>query len=456
MNAEPGSTNKNASPTARLRTRVPAAHQSSLERTQKKFQIGRTFTPSAPIARESLFAGRKQQLSRLINAASLRGQHAVLYGERGVGKTSLANVLNDFLQPHTTFIVVSTNCEPTTDFRAIWVNLFNDIVVTDREVGMGYKPPTHEEQSPLSARISQNPSPEEIRQILQGVGKPIIMIIDELDQIKAQETTSRLANTIKTLSDHATDSTIILVGVADSLDKLISEHQSIDRALVQIKMPRMSREELREIIDKGLKELGMSFATAAARRICNLSHGLPHYTHLLALYAAQAAVDRDSTAITQDDVVEALNAAIEQAQETTKRKYYEATSSPHGNLYSHVLLACALSETDDLGYFAAANIRQPMTKIMKKRFDIPAFARHLKDFCKDDRGPILERKGFPRRYRYRFVDPLMEPFIVMKGIKSGLITADILDSDFSGKPIIPAASNETLPLFEQSETAAQK
>jgi Cdc6-like AAA superfamily ATPase len=440
--------------TARSRTAAPN-HRTPLERSQMKFQIGRVFTPSAPIASESLFAGRKQQLSRLINAASLRGQHAVLYGERGVGKTSLANVLKDFLEPHSGFLVVSTNCEPNTDFRAIWANLFNELVVSDKEVGMGFKPPTHEEQSSLSARLSGNPSPEEIRQILQGLGKPIIVIVDELDQIKNQETTSRLANTIKTLSDHAADATIILVGVADSLDKLIAEHQSIDRALVQIKMPRMSRDELREIIDKGLKELQLSIAPIAARRICNLSHGLPHYTHSLALHAAQAAVDRDSTVLSQQDVVEALNAAIEQAQETTKKKYHEATSSPHGNLYSQVLLACALSETDDLGYFAAANIRQPMTKIMKKRFDIPAFARHLKDFCEPDRGPILERKGSPRRYRYRFVDPLMEPFIVMKGIKGGLIDSKILESDFSGKPIIPAASNETLPLFSQYVSSPQ-
>jgi hypothetical protein len=366
-------------------------------------------------------------------------------------------VLKDFLQPlATSFLVVSTNCEPNTNFRAIWENLFNQIILTGKETGMGFNPPTHEEQSSLSARLSENPSPEEIRRLLQTLGKPVIAIIDELDQIKDQQTTSRLANTIKTLSDHSTDATIILVGVADSLDRLIAEHQSIDRALVQIKMPRMSREELREIIDKGLKELGMSIVDAAARRICNLSHGLPHYTHSLALHAAQAAVDSGLSEINQNDVVAALNAAIDQAQETTKRKYHEATTSPHGNLYSQVLLACALSETDDLGYFAAANIRQPMSKIMKKPFDIPAFARHLKDFCETDRGPILERKGFPRRYRYRFVDPLMEPFVLMKGIKNGLITTDILDSDFSGKPIIPAASNETLPLFSQDVSSAQQ
>jgi Cdc6-like AAA superfamily ATPase len=427
----------------------------TIEKSQLKFKIGRVFTPSAPIAKESLFAGRKQQISRLMNAASLRGQHAVVFGERGVGKTSLANVLGDFLKPHAGFLVVCTNCEPDSNFRAIWKNVFNELAVTETEIGMGFGPPTHTKLSSLAERLSDEPSPEEIRRILQGLGKPIVITIDELDQVRDQETTSRLANTIKTLSDHATDATLILVGVADSVDKLIAEHHSIDRALVQIQMQRMSRDELLEIIDKGLAELGMTIDKSAARRICNLSQGLPHYTHSLALHAAQAAVDRDSMAINQDDIVEALKSAIDQAQQTIKRQYHAATSSPRGNLYSEVLLACSLAETDDLGYFAAANIRQPMTKIMKKTYDIPAFARHLKDFCKPSRGVILKRIGFPKRYRYRFVDPLMEPFVVMKGIATRLIDPEILDSDFSGKPIIPA-SNETLPLFSQDESALTK
>ena len=419
------------------------------EKSQLKFKIGRVFTPSAPIASESLFAGRKPQIARLINAASLRGQHAVLFGERGVGKTSLANVLSDFLKPISGFVIVSTNCEPTSNFKSIWTNVFNELVVTEQDTGMGFRPPTHVEQSSLSRKLSDDPSPEEIRQILQAIGKPSLIIIDELDQIRDKETISRLANTIKTLSDHSIDATLILVGVADSLDNLIAEHHSIDRALVQIQMPRMSPAELREIIDKGLAELGMKIDKAAARRISNLSQGLPHYTHSLALHAAQAAVDRDSIAINQDDVVMALHSATDQAQQTIKRKYHEATSSPRGNLYAQVLLACALAETDELGYFAAANVRQPMTKIMKRHFDIPAFARHLKDFCKPSRGAILHRIGFPKRYRYRFVDPLMEPFVLMKGISNNLIDPDILDSDSSGKPIIPAASIETLPLFSQ-------
>lgn len=326
------------------------------------------------------------------------------------------------------------------------MNIFNELTVIRSEVGMGFKPPTHTEELTLSGRLSQDPSPEEIRQLLQRLGMSIIVIIDELDQIQDAKTTSRLANTIKTLSDHSTQATLILVGVADSLDKLIAEHQSIERALVQIPMPRMSSDELGEIINKCLKELGMAIDDRAARRISNLSHGLPHYTHLLGLYAAQSAIDRDSLMIQQDDVVQAINLAIENAQQSIRKSYYEATTSPRGNLYPQVLLSCALAETDELGYFPAANVRKPMSEIMRKAYDIPAFAQHLNDFCEPKRGAVLQKTGHPRRYRFRFVNPLMEPFVVMKGISGGLVRADILDSE---KPVIhPAASAETLSLFE--------
>ena len=82
------------------------------EKIDLKFRIGRVFTPSAPINKASLFAGRKKQINTLMNAISQRGQHAVLFGERGVGKTSLANILKDLLGD-TDFIIASTNCETT-------------------------------------------------------------------------------------------------------------------------------------------------------------------------------------------------------------------------------------------------------------------------------------------------------------------------------------------------------
>ena len=56
-------------------------------------RVGEVFTPGAPVDRFALFAGRTPQIMSVVDAINQRGQHVVLYGERGVGKTSLANIL---------------------------------------------------------------------------------------------------------------------------------------------------------------------------------------------------------------------------------------------------------------------------------------------------------------------------------------------------------------------------
>ena len=56
-----------------------------------------------------------------------------------------------------------------------------------------------------------------------------------------------------------------------------------------------------------------------------------------------------------------------------------------------------------------------MRTITGKRYEIPSFQQHISEFCDSKRGPILRRTGTPRRYRYRFVNPLMQPFAVMQG-----------------------------------------
>lgn len=70
------------------------------------------------------------------------------------------------------------------------------------------------------------------------------------------------------------------------------------------------------------------------------------------------------------------------------------------HLFRHVLLACALAETNELGYFPASAVSSPMNVVMGKQYDVPSFARHLKEFCQKGRGQILERIG--GRYNVQF------------------------------------------------------
>ncbi|MDP2830210.1 MAG: ATP-binding protein [Sulfuricellaceae bacterium] len=391
----------------------------NMERVQA---LSNSFSPSAPIDQKALFSGRMAQLMDVLNAVSQKGQHAILFGERGVGKTSLARVLSGGLTIRATQVLTaSINCDGTMDFSSLWHKICREIVFTQTKTGAGFTAPPETTLKPLADYLPATVTPDDVRHLLSQLGKTLI-IIDELDRLVNPEITALLADTIKTLSDHAVDTTLLLVGVADSVEMLIKEHQSIERAMVQIRMPRMSPPELNEIIDKGLSAAGMSIQAGAKEMICTLSQGLPHYTHLLALNASQRAATIDRTEVAVEDVRTAIDTALAKAQQSIIGAYHKATSSPRENLYPQVLLSCALAPTDNLGYFAAVDVRKPLSEIMKKPYEIPAFSQHLNAFCEESRGPILQRTGTNRRFRFRFSNPLLQPYVIMDGIRRGLIS----------------------------------
>src|SRR5262249_47535530 len=161
--------------------------------------------------------------------------------------------------------------------------------------------------------------------------------------------------TIKTLSDHPSKTTVALVGVADHVNELIEDHRSVERALIQIKMPRMSADELVDIIDRGCEKLGLVAPDSVKEQVVSLSAGLPHYTHLLSLHGAQRAVMDGRAELNNTDVSAAISLAVEKAQQSITSAYLKATRSVHESLFEQVLLACALAPKDDLGYFTSGD-----------------------------------------------------------------------------------------------------
>jgi hypothetical protein len=184
----------------------------------------------------------------------------------------------------------------------------------------------------------------------------------------------------------------------------------------------MSMGELREILMKGLGRLNMKISNEAKEHVCVLSQGLPHYAHLLGLHATRQALDSGMLEIKLEHVKTAINKAVLDTQQSLQSDYRRATTSPQkGNIYGQVLLACALARTDEFGYFAAADVRGPLSGVMKKRYEIPSFAKHLHDFCQSVRGAVLKTSGVKHKFRYRFINPLKQPLVVMKGLVEGKI-----------------------------------
>ena len=231
-----------------------------------------------------------------------------------------------------------------------------------------------------------------------------------------------MADTVKNLSDHTIDTTLLIVGVAQSVMDLIYEHRSIERSVIEIPMPRMSLNELSQIIEKGLAQTEVTISDSVKQKIIRLSHGLPHYTHLLALESGISAVDRGSL-VAEDEDFTASVAAIVRTKQTVSDEYHNAVSSSYKNSrHKSTLLACALSNIDAQGFFPASSVAETLGKFVDKDCQVSDVQKHLTEFISERRGKILQRQGTSRRFRYRFSNPLMQPYTIIHSISEKLIT----------------------------------
>jgi hypothetical protein len=58
---------------------------------------------------------------------------------------------------------------------------------------------------------------------------------------------------------------------------------------------------------------------------------------------------------------------------------------------------------------------------MKEKKRIAHFDKHLSRFSSDEGGNILVKRGGDRQQRFRFSDPMMQPYVIIKGIDSKMI-----------------------------------
>jgi Cdc6-like AAA superfamily ATPase len=107
---------------------------------RRTFEASRVFTPAAPIDSQALFAGRTRQVSLVIDAVNQTGQHAIIFGERGVGKTSLANVLAPWLESLGQRVLAPrVNCDSADTFSSAWKKLLSRIQLPGQPHRAGFK-----------------------------------------------------------------------------------------------------------------------------------------------------------------------------------------------------------------------------------------------------------------------------------------------------------------------------
>lgn len=385
---------------------------------KKIAEANRVFTPSAAISRSEIFAGRKTEILTVASAVMRPGQHAILFGERGVGKTSLSNVLDDYLPDNITTCSIRTNAVKGQTFTELWREILRHVhlsLVAKKEL----LPTIDEIEAAILLQIDDQTreiTPSDVHFVMSQMPRPVstIIIIDEYDRIASEEMACRMADTIKLLSDYSLDVTLVLVGVSDSVEALVYAHPSLSRALVQIHLPRMSTSELANIVDKGVAVLGIRMEDEVKRSIVTISQGLPHYTHLLALESITVALNAGRTYVEEIDLFDAVEKAMAKAEATIASSYMSAIA--RSSIHPLILAGCAYAERDIRGFFTPAAVGRALSSLTKDaqyEKNMSRFTPNLKEFSTEKRGRILTQHGTARAYQYRFTDPMMPPYVVL-------------------------------------------
>jgi hypothetical protein len=292
-----------------------------------------------------LFAGRRDQIEELCRGLHSSGSCPIVLGDRGLGKTSLAlqlrhisigdvSLLQDYgledwaFAEEASFATLYIQCTDGVDGLsgllqrminslvdlAVTADLRGSSVLVERttsfrvslkviEAGFGSKYNPAQLYSDYESLHLEEIVVRLASHLSEALHQPILFIIDEIDRLD----TDGLASFIKATSSDWLR--FCLVGIGQNMSDLFADHSSIERTVWPVAVPRMSPNELTNIIEQAEERLesdgvSLSFDRWAKNRLQSAAGGFPWFVHLLGQEAA-VSVAQSSRKVVEERHVEA-------------------------------------------------------------------------------------------------------------------------------------------------------
>lgn len=423
------------------------------------------FLPASGVDDPHRFAGRREEIEELTNALLTTGSVPLIYGHRGLGKSSLALQLSRIAQgdvelleeleldelalpPEHQFIVLMVNCSDSTKNLAGLLQLMINSIESMRdqkesEAGRDrHRLIDKTTRRSLSLKVFSSETTRHYdtqKRILDDADfsreerlvrlaelmtdtfqQPVLFIVDEFDRVKG---TSGVASFLKSYSNEFFK--VALVGIGTTESALLRDHASLNRQLVPVRVPLMSGPDLESIFDRTedyLLEHGLEirFSDSAAARAARVAAGFPWFMHLLGQTALIDAHRRGARGVSESDIAAALQSL---PRRRLAKQFNDRYMLAVKDSYARELVLRLFAEWKDEDV--------PTSEIYKRATSLgvtgpSTYAGHL---AREQCGSVIARS--PQQGRlYRFTDEMFKAYVRMRGsVYEGV--ADLVKGSFS-------------------------
>ncbi len=385
---------------------------SNADNIRRRMALRDAFVPSQPVTSTSYFVGRTQQLKRLISAIEEERSHVVLYGKRGLGKTSLINIFAQIAQ-NSGYIVLLDAPGAHASFSSLFRSYLSQIPMRfSRSITLSST--TAESEGNFDSLLpSSDFGPRELSDVLSLLTNTrVIMFIDEYDRVTSDLFRNQLAELLKNLSDRGARVSMVILGVAHNLDQLLGYHPSIRRNVVGIPVTRMNNKEVSEILMLGARPSQLTYTDEAEKDIIFKTAGSPYYARLLALYSCRNAIEANETVVQLQHIKQACLQLSSEFSAEFHDLYAELMINDKDQVIKGVISAAAYTFASSDEHFTIEMLQNNYVHLFERPIKTDAMEKVVLSLSMGD-GAFLKKLIRTSSIQYTFQNPDFAFYVIL-------------------------------------------
>ena len=403
------------------------------------------FTPNRlPLEEHNVYVFRADA-ERELRRATSRGEVPVVYGEFGVGKTTLIKrFFQDADHEHRLIHVLTPADRAFADVAKIVLEGLGYRVVVNEQIGRSLavegtaevglfgmvrgrlSPTAQSSKTTITELAIKSPTDQGLLQVMAE--SRVVLAIDEMHKA-THGFQIQLAEFIKAASNLGRQyPQIVVLGTTTDAAKLVERDQGIDRLLREVRVEPMTSAESAFMVADGMQKLDVECSKAMVNRIVGTAAGAPALLQEICLDVAEHVLSRRRSQVDDSDVDKAIESFLSRSQFRLTAMYMKAIETTGNRRYrKQVSRAMAESGSD---FMTMEDLKERIATYVGEPVAASALSGPLKQLKSARYGEILtdvpRPTGDAKVFNLTcFNDPRMKAFIrVMHAVEdAGLLPA---------------------------------